>query len=97
LLHSVAFDRTAEVIPRDGRSVIFAQNLEDMTIEQLKILVNNANIPRRTAVKKNKATMLKALKDYLRAHPEETLRTLLGDDVVSYSLRLFAVFYDFIY
>ena len=83
MLHSVSFDRTAEVIPRDGRSVIFAQTLEDMTIEQLKLLVNNANIPQRTAVKKNKASMLKALKEYLRTHPEESIRTLIGDDIVS--------------
>jgi hypothetical protein len=80
LIQTVEFDRTAEVIPREGRSTIFAQTLEEMTIDQLKILVNNANIPRKTAVKKNKATMLKALQDYLKAHPEESLRSLQGDD-----------------
>jgi len=80
LLASVQHDPTAELIPREGREVIFDKNLEDMNLDQLRILVDNAGIPRKTEIKKKKASCIKAIKEFLRVHPEHTVRTLSGEE-----------------
>ena len=73
------FDITRETITRDGKDIIFARTLDDMTIEQLTILVRNAKIVGRSKLTK-KPQLIGAINKYLAEHPTESLKSLCGEE-----------------
>jgi hypothetical protein len=75
------FDVTRETITRDGKETIFAKTVEDMTIEQLTIIVRNAKISGRSKMTK-KPQLIEAIQKYLAEHPNESLRSLCGEQEV---------------
>ena len=73
------FDITKETITRDGKETVYAKNMEDMTIEQLKIIIGAAKVPGRSKFK-TKVQLIEAIKKYLSEHPEESLKSLCGEE-----------------
>ena len=76
------FDITRETITRDGKEVIFSKTLDDMTIEQLTILVRNAKLVGRSKLTK-KPHLIEAINNYLADHPNESLKSLCGEEDVN--------------
>ena len=73
------FDITREVISRPGKETIFSKTLEDMTIDQLKIIISKAQVTGRSKFK-TKPSLIEAIKKYLADNPTESLRSLCGED-----------------
>jgi hypothetical protein len=73
------FDITRELITRDGKETIFAKTLEDMTMDQLKIIARSAAIKGRSNFK-TKQQYFDAIKLYLSEHPQESLKSLCGEE-----------------
>lgn len=67
-----------EVITRDGKEVIYARSLDDMTMEMLKSCATKAVVPGRSKMDKKK--LKEALENYLKANKNVTLEMLTGDE-----------------
>jgi hypothetical protein len=66
-----------EVITRDGKEVIYARSLDDMTVEMLKNCASKAALPGRSKMDKKK--LKEGIETYLKANPHITMEMLMGD------------------
>jgi hypothetical protein len=73
------FDVTREVLTREGKEMIFSKTLDDMNLDQLKVIISNAKVVGRSKLK-TKAALTEAIRKYLSEHPNETLRSLCGEE-----------------
>lgn len=74
------FDVTREIITRDGKETIFKKTIQDMTLEQLRIVAGAAKITGRSKFK-TKPQYIEAINKYLAEHPTESLSSLCGEEV----------------